>query len=351
METTIKTKKKKRNKINKKEIWKTFGEDIKNLNNIECIYQSKGTNVCEVCDSMLSYTEEGYMSCSNNKCAIIYKDIIDQTAEWKQFSEGGADLSRCGMPINPLLEESSFGCKVSCNSKSSYEMRKIKRYSEWQSMPYKEKSQYDEFQRIINMAQNGDISKIIIDDAIRYHKLISDNTTFRGLNRDGIIAASIYIACRINKTPRSAKEIAKIFHLDNTAATKGCKNAVTIINTIEQDLCQSDKTDFGTTNSESFIERYCSKMNIPSDLVKLALFVSKLINSRNMIPENTPPAIAAGIIYFIIIEFRLDISKSMINQVSEISEVTINKCYKKIDSHKDQLIPQKVRNRYICGHN
>ena len=49
-------------------------------------------------------------------------------------------------------------------------------------------------------------------------------------------------------------------------------------------------------------------------------------------------------------EFRLDISKSMINQVSEISEVTINKCYKKIDYHKDQLIPQKIRNKYNCSH-
>ncbi len=225
-------------------------------------------------------------------------------------------------------------------------MRKIKRYSEWQSMPYKEKSQYDEFQRIINMAQNGDISKIIIDDAIRYHKIISDNTTFRGLNRDGIIAASIYISCRINKTPRSAKEIAKIFHLDNTAATKGCKNAITIINTIEKDLSQNEKSDFGTTNAESFIERYCSKMNMSSDLVKLALFISKLIHSRNLIPENTPPAIAAGIIYFIISEFKLDVSKSTINQISEISEVTINKCYKKIDHYKDQLIPQKVREKY-----
>ena len=346
MELLSKTKKKRHNKTNKKEIWNAFSDDIKQLNSIECIYKSKNTNICDVCSSALSLTEEGYMSCSNNKCAIIYKDIIETTAEWKQYNENSTDQSRCGMPINPLLEESSFGCKVMCNSASSYEMRKIKRYSEWQSMPYKEKSQYDEFQRIINMAQNGNISKIIIDDAIRYHKIISDNTTFRGLNRDGIIAASIYISCRINQTPRSAREIAKIFHLDNSSATKGCKNAITIINTIEQDLCQSEKSDFGTTNSESFIERYCSKINFPQDLIKLAIFVSKMINKQNLIPENTPPAIAAGIIYFIINEFSLDISKSTINQISEISEVTINKCYKKIDSFKEQLIPRTIIEKY-----
>jgi transcription initiation factor TFIIB len=345
METIAKTKKKKYNKINKKEIWDTFSEDVKQLNNIECIY-SKNINQCEVCSNNLIITEEGIMVCSNNKCAIIYKDIIDNTAEWKQTSDNTTDQSRCGMPINPLLEESSYGCKVMCSSVSSYEMRKIKRYSEWQSMPYKEKSQYDEFQRITNMAQNGNISKIIIDDAIRYHKLISDNTTFRGLNRDGIIAASIYISCRINKTPRSAREIAKIFHLDNTSATKGCKNAIQIINHLEINLSQSEKSDFGTTNSESFIERYCSKINIPKDFIKLSLFVAKVIHTNNFIPENTPPAIAAGIIFFIITEFNINISKHTINQISEISEVTINKCFKKIDSIKDKLIPKKIIEKY-----
>lgn len=345
MELTMKTKKKRHNKTNKKELWDAFHDNINTSEEIECIYSKEDINACRVCNAGLCLTEEGYMSCVNMKCGTIYKDIIDTTAEWKQFSENTTDQSRCGMPINPLLHESSFGCKVMCNSKSSYEMRKIKRYSEWQSMPYKEKSQYDEFQRIINMAQNGNISRIIIDDAIRYHKIISDNTTFRGLNRDGIIAASIYISSRINKTPRSAKEIARIFHLDNTSATKGCKNAVTIINSIEQHLSQHEKSDFGTTNAESFIERYCSRMNVPADLVKLSMFISKVIQTQNLIPENTPPAIAAGIIYFIIVEFNLNISKLTINQVSDISEVTINKCYRKIEGFKDQIIPKSFMNK------
>ena len=49
-------------------------------------------------------------------------------------------------------------------------MRKIRRYTEWQSMPYKEKSQYDDFQMINVMAMNAGVPKMIIDDAMRYHK-------------------------------------------------------------------------------------------------------------------------------------------------------------------------------------
>ena len=157
------------------------------------------------------------------------------------------------MPINPLLQESSYGCKVLVTGKSSYEMRKIRRYTDWLGMPYKEKSQYDEFQKITILGTQAGISKLIIDDAMRYHKKISEAKTFRGLNRDGIIAASIYVSARINKFPRTAREIATIFHLDSAAATRGCKNAISIINELESELENTDKTSM--SNYASVIYR------------------------------------------------------------------------------------------------
>ncbi len=83
------------------------------------------------------------------------------------------------MPINPLLKQSSYGCKVICNNRSTYEMRKIRRYTEWQSMPYEEKTQYDEFEWIKAMARISGISKIIVDEALRQHKKISSMKTFK----------------------------------------------------------------------------------------------------------------------------------------------------------------------------
>jgi transcription initiation factor TFIIB len=229
----------------------------------------------------------------------------------------------------------------------SYEMRKIRRYTEWQSMPYKEKSQYDEFQIITTMAQHAGIPKLIIDDAIVYHKKISESeTTFRGENRDGIIAASIYISCRINNYPRTAKEIATIFHLDVTSATRGCKNALSIINNLERDMDNKEKTNFGKTKPDAFIERYCSKLNINGELTKLCQFISKKIEKQNYMPENTPNSIAAGVVYFIIQTCKLNVSKKDVKNVSEISEVTINKCFKKIEKIKDDLMPQSILKKY-----
>ena len=350
-----KSKKKKNNNVDKAKLWNIFDTEVANPDKqndpLECLYRSiSDREYCDQCQSSLAFSDEGFLTCTNNKCGIIYKDMLDQSAEWRYYGADdnqNSDPTRCGMPINPYLEESSFGCKVLCLGPSTYEMRKIRRYTEWQSMPYKEKSQYEEFQRITIMAQNAGIPKLIIDDAIRYHKKVSEyEQTFRGDNKDGLIAASIYISCRINNYPRTAKELATIFHLDVTSATQGCKNAQSIINNLEKDMNNKDKTSFCKTKPEAFIERYCSRLNINSELTKLCHFIAIKIEKINLMPENTPHSIAAGVVYFISQLCKLNVSKKEVKNISEISEVTINKCFKKLETKTSELIPAVILKKY-----
>lgn len=348
------TTKKLKKQINHKKLWTQFEEETgknSDIKSLECIYSDsiKVRDKCENCESEVMMSSGGFLTCTNKSCGIIYKDTLDHSAEWRYYGAGDShntDPTRCGMPINPLLKESSFGCIIIGNKNMSYEMRKIKRYTEWQSMPYKEKAQYDEFEHIKVMATNSGIPKYIIDDALIYHKKISEEKTFRALNRDGIIAASIYISAKINNFPRSAKEIASIFHLDNSSATKGCKNALVILNKIEKNVEGDDKTILCQTKPISFIERYCSKLNMNNELTKLCQFVAIKIEKDKLIPENTPHSIAAGIVYFVSDICHLNISKKDIRTISEISEVTINKCCKKLEGLKNQLIPKVVLERY-----
>jgi transcription initiation factor TFIIB len=340
---------KNRNSV-KNDMWNIFDSEITLKTPIESLELDK--DFCQNCNAILFISDEGFLTCSNSKCSIIYKDSVDQSAEWRYYGADdshNSDPTRCGMPINPLLEESSYGCKVMSyyGSKMTYEMRKIQRYTQWQSMPYKEKARYDEFQKISLFANNAGIPKCIIDDAVIYHKKISEyEQTFRGENKDGLLLAAIYISCRINKYPRTAKELSVIFNVDVTCATKGCKIAQTILNDLEKNMEKNEKTTFDKTTPDSFIQRYCSKLKINAEQTKLCEFVSIKIEKQNLMPENTPHSIAAGVIYFIVQLCRLDISKKDIKNVSEISEVTINKCYKKMDKLKDELIPKSILHKY-----
>jgi len=346
------TRRKKKNKT--KKLWREFDKEVleKDDKNMECLYRDSKIchkDYCDMCNEKLLFSKEGFLVCSNKICGIVYKDILDCGAEWRYYGaddNNSKDPTRCGMPINPLLKESSYGCKVLTRNRTSYEMKKIKRYTEWQSMPYKEKSQYDEFQRIKVMSKNAGIPKIMVDEALRQHKKISEMKTFRGCNRDSIIASSVYIACRIHNFPRTSKEIATIFHLNNSDSTKGCKNAMQLLNNLERDVTSNNKTRLCKTKPTSFIERYCSRLNINKEITKVCLFVALNIQSNNIIPENTPHSVAAGIVYFVSQSCNLNITKKDVNTCSEISEVTINKCYKKLEKLKTKLIPPVILSKY-----
>ena len=82
------------------------------------------------------------------------------------------------------------------------------------------------------------------------------------------------------------------------------------------------------------------------ELTKLCEFVASKIIKDDLIPENTPHSIAGGIIYYISQICSLNISKLDITNISKISEVTINKCYKKMLLFKAKLIPNALLKKY-----
>ena len=108
-----KTVKRKTSLIDKKQLWNIFDSEIDGPDSkkapLECIYRSCGTREnCERCESNLAFSEEGFLTCINQKCGIIYKDIVDQSAEWRYY--GAEDnqhiqcLPRYGFKMQIQLE-------------------------------------------------------------------------------------------------------------------------------------------------------------------------------------------------------------------------------------------------------
>ena len=127
---TVKKQKERVSATEKAKMWNIFDSEVVSNNSqtkkLECIYRDCGNREnCDQCMSSLAFSDEGFLTCTNNKCGIIYKDIIDQGAEWRYYGADdnqGGDPTRCGMPINPLLKESSYGCKILCGGNTSYEI-------------------------------------------------------------------------------------------------------------------------------------------------------------------------------------------------------------------------------------
>ena len=79
MSENARTTKKKRCNKNSKDAWKKLESsfDIKTNIPLECVYRTCGQREkCDVCDSSVCITDDGFLTCTNTKCSIIYKDIV-----------------------------------------------------------------------------------------------------------------------------------------------------------------------------------------------------------------------------------------------------------------------------------
>jgi transcription initiation factor TFIIIB Brf1 subunit/transcription initiation factor TFIIB len=65
-----------------------------------------------------------------------------------------------------------------------------------------------------------------------------------------------------------------------------------------------------------------------------------------VLSENTPPSIAAGVMFLVITVCKLDITKQDLSDVCGISQVTICKCYKKLHVHRAAILPKDVIVKY-----
>jgi transcription initiation factor TFIIB len=205
----------------------------------------------------------------------------------------------------------------------------------WNSMSYKERSLYNIFDTLTVSAVNNGISKSIIEEAKMLYKKLSELKISRGENRSGLIASSIYMSCKNNKVPRSAKEIAKIFNLKVTTMTRGCKKFQEIM-----------KVNVDSTNAVDFIYRFCSKLNIDKAFRDVCKDVVVQADELGIVSENTPPSVAAGSIYLCNVLFSWNFTKKNMSEACEISQVTISKCYKKMFMYKKFLFSKETAEKY-----
>jgi len=189
----------------------------------------------------------------------------------------------------------------------------------------------------------GQLPKIISETAKSLYSIISDTKISRGKNRKGVIAACVFNACKECKVPRSVKEIAKIFDLDPKVLTKGCKNYTEIIRLNKINVGRNQASE--TIRLDDFIDRFCHNLSINGENTKIIKHISSLCEKHSLIYDNTPPAMATGCIYLLSQLKNLEVSKKSISENCNISEVTINKCYKKL--YNNEILIKEIQSKYV----
>jgi len=246
------------------------------------------------------------------KCCSIISKVIENTAEWRYYGNDDnrdGDPSRCGMPTNNLLPKSSIGSMIGSGYKDNIDMRIIRKFQMWNSMPYDERTLWNVFDKMTANTINNGIPMKVIDDAKNLYKQASSLKISRGDNKEGLIASCIYHACLVNDIPKSSKDIADMFNISHVTLNKG--------NTRFQTLLQ---LNVSSPSPIDFISQYGNNLNMSINDINKCKELVKLIEENEIMNDNSPTSSAAA---------------------CKVSEVTIIKCYKLINAYHSFITTHK----------
>ena len=236
-----------------------------------------------------------------------------------------------------------MSCGTMISSKgNSPEVKRLRTIHKYITSNYNDRAILKIFDDLTTVSTNHNINPVIIECAKKIYKDIRDVKISRGINRDALIATCLMTSLNINNVSRSQKEIAEIFGISQSHITSSRKKLSELNSYIKNNIMYK----INITNPEHFIPRFCSMLNIEKKYIQLMNLLSKKIVKLPDISENTPPAIASGIIYFVCYLCKLPVNKKSISITCKISEVTINKCFKKLLNFIEILLSNDIKEKY-----
>jgi transcription initiation factor TFIIIB Brf1 subunit/transcription initiation factor TFIIB len=278
-------------------------------------------------------------------CGEILGRPIDSSAEYRYFGiedRGGGDPSRIGAPSDPRLPESSLGTVIlpQGNMKN---MGKIRRYHQWNMLPYKERALLGAFDRLALAANNHGLGGSIIEDAKNLYVKLNGFCDRRGLSRDSLLASCVYTSLKRAGSPRKPQDVGAMFSLSHASFTKAFKFFQEVLAQATQKGLLGENwtpSNLTSTRAADYVAVPLSKLPISrADYQKLIVQAQELAEraeTENMSPENTPPSLAAGVVAYVCEKWRKgEIALPRIATACDVSVATLQKCLRRLQGILD----------------
>jgi transcription initiation factor TFIIIB Brf1 subunit/transcription initiation factor TFIIB len=283
---------------------------------------------------------EDLLTCT--RCGTIQGRQLDTTAEYRFFSNddrGCGDPSRIGAPLDHRLPQSSMSTVIlPSRGGSTKAMAGIRRYHQWNMLPYKERTLLSAFDRLSIIATNHGISNSIVEEAKEFYITLNGLCDRRGLPRDSLLASCVYTALKKAGSPRKPQEVGAMFSLSHASFTKAFKFFQEIYSmAVQRGLLRvaDAPSVMGSTRAADYVQVALSKLPIArADYQRLsaeAVALADNVEVDGLSPENTPPSLAAGVVAYVCERWRPgEIPLARIASACSVSIATLQKCLRRL---------------------
>ncbi|MCF2137466.1 MAG: transcription initiation factor IIB [Candidatus Thorarchaeota archaeon] len=290
----------------------------------------QGTQACSICGGTEFYEDQtrGEYICVSCGCVIDEK-IMDTGPEWRAFTaEERNARARTGSPLTLTMADKGLATTLgwsdrdangraiaASNRAAIYRMRK------WQIRTLVHSSQHrnlsiamSELDRLTS--QLGVPSETKETSALIYRKALSRRLV-RGRSIEGMVAASVYLSCRIHRIPRQLDEIV-------TEARVNRKELGQCVRLILRNV----RINVPIPSANDLMPRISADLGLDGQTVQKAMEIINEARERGITAGKDPGGLAAAALYIagIITDDRR--TQREIAEASNVTEVTVRNRYK-----------------------
>jgi len=282
----------------------------------------------------------GDMICS--QCGLVVGDrMIDVSSEWRTFASDkeSTDMTRVGAAEDPTMDGNDLSTTIGMATGSAgFDANGVPIYRNRNFESSSDKAKRKANREIKEMAERLSADQSIINSAQHIFHNLHKNKLIKGRSNNAIIAACMFIACRQQQVPRTFKEISAVSN-DNTTI----KDIGRCYKIIRKSLVSSNATSSGisTSSSSDLIVRFCSKLDLPKEVRKLADYIMNKAADIRTLTGRSPNSLAAASI-FLAAELTGNGNQRTAEEIGRTcgaAENTIKQTYKLMQPQTAQLLP------------
>jgi len=287
---------------------------------------------CPECDSVhiVRDYDRGELVCES--CGLVLDEqFIDQGPEWRAFdTEQGEKRARTGAPMTYTIHDKGLSTEIGWKNKDSYgksiptrNRAQLYRLRKWQRRIRVSNaternlafalSELDRMASGMGLPRNGRETAAMI-----YRKAVNKNL-IRGRSIEGVVAASLYAACRQCNVPRTLDEIA-------AASRVGRKEIGRTYRFMTREL----QLKLMPTSPQDYISRFCSELKLSGEVMSKSIEIIKNANDKELTSGRGPTGVAAAAIYIASILCNERRTQREVADIAGVTEVTIRNRYKEL---------------------
>lgn len=279
----------------------------------------KNPNICPECGGSILYIEEkGETVCG--QCGLIIDDrIVDFSHSGKRAFTNQEKVNReqTGSPISILSPDIGFSTVI---DKGKISNPDLKRAAKWDTrITWEKRNLLIATTELKRISSNLNLPDHVKKEAMRYYIEAFKRKLLRGRSINGMVAACIYLACRVKEIPRTLQEI-----LDDTLVN--AKDVRRCYSTLKREL----KVKTPTPDPISLIPRYIVELNLDSEIERLTVKILKEYISNFPTSGKDPKGLCAGAIYLACKIKDKSYTQKEISDSIGVTEVTLRSRYKEL---------------------